>query len=262
MEAHVIGFAMWVKAVEKAKSTDPDKVIDALPGIEAPNLTGGVSKMLPNHHITKPVFIGEVRADGQFEVVWKTPGLVPGDAWSKDLEGSKDLVGDWVNKKCGNFNTKTNKCGGANDADAPLVSFYRYREAAAHAAASSSPGTDEMRCPESPGRAPVDACLLARPSAARAQAFDDALEHFANEFSRNRNGVGGRRQRRSVGGRVIEALKDGRLLFSADEKRVYIKDRPQAHRRRDRPAVAGERRRHRAGRQQSLRGVIDAAIGG
>jgi len=56
MEAHVIGFAMWVKAVEKAKSTDPDKVIEALPGIEAPNLTGGTSKMLPNHHITKPVF--------------------------------------------------------------------------------------------------------------------------------------------------------------------------------------------------------------
>src|SRR5882724_11267465 len=111
MEAHVIGFAMWVKAVEKAKSTDPDKVIDALPGIEAPNLTGGISKMLPNHHITKPVLIGEVRADGQFDVVWKTPGLVAGDAWSKELEGSKDLVGDWVTHKCGNWNTKTNKCG-------------------------------------------------------------------------------------------------------------------------------------------------------
>jgi urea transport system substrate-binding protein len=111
MEAHVIGFAMWVAAVEKAKSTDPDKVIDALPGIKAPNLTGGMSEMLPNHHITKPVFIGEVRADGQFDVVWKTPGLVPGDAWSKELAESKDLVGDWVGKKCGNFNTKTNKCG-------------------------------------------------------------------------------------------------------------------------------------------------------
>ena len=111
MEAHVIGFAMWVKAVEKAKLTDPDKVIDALPGIEAPNLTGGVSKMLPNHHITKPVLIGEVRADGQFDVVWKTPGLVAGDAWSKELEGSKDLVGDWVTHKCGNWNVKTNKCG-------------------------------------------------------------------------------------------------------------------------------------------------------
>ncbi|MDN4986841.1 urea ABC transporter substrate-binding protein [Bradyrhizobium arachidis] len=113
MEAHVIGFNMWVKAVEKVKSTDPDKVIDALPGIETPNLTGGIAKMLPNHHITKPVFIGEIKGNGQFDVVWKTPSLVPGDAWSKELDGSKDLIGDWVGKKCGNFNTKTNKCLGS-----------------------------------------------------------------------------------------------------------------------------------------------------
>ena len=111
MEAHVIGFAMWVKAVEAAKSTDPDKVIDALPGIKAPNLTGGTSEMLANHHITKPVFIGEIKGDGQFDVVWKTDGLVPGDAWSKELDGSKDLVADWVKLKCGNYNTKTSKCG-------------------------------------------------------------------------------------------------------------------------------------------------------
>ena len=45
-------------------------------------------------------------------MVWKTPGLVAGDAWSKELEGSRDLIGDWVGKKCGNYNTKTNKCGG------------------------------------------------------------------------------------------------------------------------------------------------------
>ncbi|MCA0418238.1 MAG: urea ABC transporter substrate-binding protein [Proteobacteria bacterium] len=113
MEAHVVGFAMWVKAVQKAGTVDPDKVIEALPGIEAPNLTGGISKMLPNHHITKPVFIGEIKDDGQFDVVWKTSGLVPGDAWSKELDGSKDLVGDWVEKKCGNFNVKTGKCGAA-----------------------------------------------------------------------------------------------------------------------------------------------------
>lgn len=112
MEAHVIGFNMWVKAVEKVKSTDADKVIAALPGTEAPNLTGGVSKMLPNHHITKPVFIGEIKGNGQFDVVYKTKDLVPGDAWSKELEGSKDLIGDWVDKKCGNYNVKTNKCGG------------------------------------------------------------------------------------------------------------------------------------------------------
>ncbi|MBI1205015.1 MAG: urea ABC transporter substrate-binding protein [Rhodopseudomonas sp.] len=111
MEAHYIGFNMWVKAVEKAKSTDPDKVIAALPGIKQANLTGGISEMLPNHYITKPVLIGEVRADGQFDVVWKTKGLVKGDAWSNYLPGSKDLVADWVKLKCGNYNTVTKKCG-------------------------------------------------------------------------------------------------------------------------------------------------------
>jgi urea transport system substrate-binding protein len=102
-----------VKAVEKVKSTDADKVIDALPGIETANLTGGTAKVLPNHHITKPVYIGEIKANGQFDVVWKTPAEVPGDAWSKELPDSKDLVGDWVGKKCGNYNTKTNKCLGS-----------------------------------------------------------------------------------------------------------------------------------------------------
>ena len=113
MEAHVIGFNMWVKAVEKVKSTDPDKVIDALPGIEAANLTGGTSKMLPNHHITKPVFIGEIKADGQFDVVWKTPGLVPGAAWSPILDDSKNLVADWTAPmSCGNYDTVAKKCIG------------------------------------------------------------------------------------------------------------------------------------------------------
>jgi urea transport system substrate-binding protein len=111
MEAHYIGFNMWVKAVEKAKSTDPDKVIDAIVGVEVPNLTGGTSKMLPNHHITKPVLVGEILEDGQFATVWQTDGLVPGDAWSDHLPGSKDLISDWPGKNCGNFNTKTGKCG-------------------------------------------------------------------------------------------------------------------------------------------------------
>jgi urea transport system substrate-binding protein len=114
MEAHIIGFNMWVKAVEKAKTTDVDKVTDAMIGIESPNMTGGVAKMLPNHHLTKPVLIGEVRADGQFDVVWKTTGLVPGDAWSDFLPGSKDIEADWVTLKCGNYNTKTKTCSGQN----------------------------------------------------------------------------------------------------------------------------------------------------
>src|SRR5665213_1923886 len=57
MEDTYIGFTMWVKAVEKAKSVDADKVIDALPGTKTPNLTGGAAEVLPNHHITKPVVI-------------------------------------------------------------------------------------------------------------------------------------------------------------------------------------------------------------
>lgn len=113
MEATVIGFNMWVKAVEKAGTVNADKVIDTLPGIEAPNLTGGVSKMLPNHHITKPVLVGEIRGDGQLDVVWQTKGLVPGDAWTDFLPGSKDLEADWVSLKCGNYNTVTKKCGGS-----------------------------------------------------------------------------------------------------------------------------------------------------
>ena len=113
MEAHYIGFNMWVKAVEKAGTVEVDKVIDALPGIEQANLTGAVSKMLPNHHITKPVLIGEIQDDGQFEVVWKTEGLVEGDAWSDFLEGSKDLTADWTPPiSCGNYDTVKKTCLG------------------------------------------------------------------------------------------------------------------------------------------------------
>ena len=114
MEAHYIGFNLWVKAVEKAKTTDVNKVIAALPGLETPNLTGGMAKVLPNHHITKPVLIGEVKADGQFNVVWKSAGLVPGDAWSDYLPGSKDIEADWVTLNCGNYNKVTKKCSGQN----------------------------------------------------------------------------------------------------------------------------------------------------
>ena len=113
MEAHYIGFNMWVEAVEKAGTTDPAAVIDAMIGVAVPNLTGGFSAMMPNHHITKPVLIGEIQDDGQFNTVWETSGLVVGDEWSDYLEGSKDLISDWrAPMSCGNFNVKTGKCGG------------------------------------------------------------------------------------------------------------------------------------------------------
>jgi urea transport system substrate-binding protein len=113
MEAHVIGFNMWVKAVEKAGSFEPDKVIDAMIGVSVPNLTGGLSTMMPNHHITKPVYIGEIQGDGQLNTVWQTPGTVVAQEWSPYLEGSRDLIADWRKPlSCGNLNVKTGKCGG------------------------------------------------------------------------------------------------------------------------------------------------------
>jgi urea transport system substrate-binding protein len=114
MEAHYIGFNLWVKAVEAAGSTDADAVIDSIVGLETPNLTGGTATMLANHHITKPVLIGEIQDDGQFFVVWETEDLVPGDAWSDFLPESKMLEADWTAPiNCGNYNTETKACLGS-----------------------------------------------------------------------------------------------------------------------------------------------------
>jgi len=115
MEAHYLGFKMWIEAVKKAGTTEPAAVQDAIIGVSVPNLTGGYATMMPNHHITKPVLIGEIQDDGQFEVVWETSGTVAGDAWSDFLPGSKDLISDWrAPLSCGNYNVKTSKCSGQN----------------------------------------------------------------------------------------------------------------------------------------------------
>jgi urea transport system substrate-binding protein len=117
MEAHFIGFNMWVEAVKKAGTTDTDPVAEAIIGVSVPNLSGGYSTMMPNHHITKPVLIGEIQENGQFEIVWQTAGLVVGDEWSDYLPDSKDLISDWRKPlSCGNFNVATAKCGGAGAA--------------------------------------------------------------------------------------------------------------------------------------------------
>ncbi|MEA1048317.1 urea ABC transporter substrate-binding protein [Lamprobacter modestohalophilus] len=114
MEAHKIGFDLWVQAVEKAGTTDTNAVEKAIVGLTTSNLSGGTAKMLPNHHITKPVLIGEIQDDGQFAIVYQTEEEVPGDAWSDYLEGSKDLIADWTDPiNCGNYNTETKKCLGA-----------------------------------------------------------------------------------------------------------------------------------------------------
>lgn len=115
MEATYIGFNMWVKAVEKAGTTESNAVQDALIGVTVPNLSGSYATMMPNHHITKPVLIGEIQEDGQFQVVDETPTTVVADEWSDYLPGSKDFIADWRKPlSCGNFNVKTGKCGGSS----------------------------------------------------------------------------------------------------------------------------------------------------
>lgn len=116
MEATYIGFKAWAEAVEKAGTTEVDDVRSAMYGIKVPNLTGGVAEVLPNHHFTKPVLIGEIQEDGQFEIVWETESEVPGDAWTDHLPESAKLISDWQNPavNCGNYNTETKKCSGQN----------------------------------------------------------------------------------------------------------------------------------------------------
>jgi len=109
MEATYIGFKMWVQAVEKAGTTDVDAVREAMYGQEVPNLTGTTAKMLPNHHLTKPVLIGEIQADGQFDIISQTEP-VAGDAWTDFLPESAVLDSDWPGLGCGMYNSDTKTC--------------------------------------------------------------------------------------------------------------------------------------------------------
>ncbi len=90
MEASWIGFHMWVQAVQKAKSTDTDKVVAAMAGQTFKAPSGIMSTMdMKNHHLHKSVFIGEITGDGQFNVVWKTPGPVKAQPWSPFIPENK-----------------------------------------------------------------------------------------------------------------------------------------------------------------------------
>jgi urea transport system substrate-binding protein len=95
MEATYIGIHMWAQAVKKAGTTDVNKVITAMAGQTFPAPGGFMSKMdEKNHHLHKPVFIGEVKADGQFKVVWKTPGPVKAQPWSPFIAGNDTKKGE------------------------------------------------------------------------------------------------------------------------------------------------------------------------
>ncbi len=109
MEAHYIGFNMWVNAVTAAGTTEVDAVREAMWGQEFPNLTGGTAVMGTNHHLSKPVLIGEIRADGQFDIISSTEP-VEGDAWTDFLPDSAVLTADWKELGCGMYNTQTETC--------------------------------------------------------------------------------------------------------------------------------------------------------
>jgi urea transport system substrate-binding protein len=95
MEAHYIGFNMWVHAVEQAGTTDIDAVRQAMYGQKVDAPSGFVAVMNTNHHLSKPVMIGEIQANGQFDIVWQTKQAIKADAWSPYLAEDKGKVADW-----------------------------------------------------------------------------------------------------------------------------------------------------------------------
>ena len=117
MEAHYIGFNMWVKAVEKAGTTDHDAVIDAMIGVSYPNLSGDYCD---DDAEPPPDQAGADRRGAgrrMFNVVWQTPGLVVAQPWSPYLPESKNLIGDWLPPmSCGSYDVVAGKCLGSGKA--------------------------------------------------------------------------------------------------------------------------------------------------
>ncbi|HEV2335657.1 MAG TPA: urea ABC transporter substrate-binding protein [Stellaceae bacterium] len=103
MEATYIGFKMWTHAVEQAGTTDVDAVRQAMYGQKVQAPSGPIEVMNTNHHLSKPVMIGEIRPDGQFDVVWQTKSVIKADAWSPYLAEDKGKIADWTYPwVCGN----------------------------------------------------------------------------------------------------------------------------------------------------------------
>src|SRR5580700_4478264 len=103
MEAHYIGFKMWAQAVRQAGTTDVDAVRQAMYGQKVQAPSGFTAIMNTNHHLSKPVMIGEIRPDGQFDVVWQTKEAIKADAWSPYLPEDKGKIADWTYPwVCGN----------------------------------------------------------------------------------------------------------------------------------------------------------------
>lgn len=90
MEASRTGILMWKAAVEKAGTTDVDAVRKAMIGQSLNTPSGYLEVMGANHHLSKPVMIGEIKADGQFNVIYKTPTAIPAKPWSQYIQGNEN----------------------------------------------------------------------------------------------------------------------------------------------------------------------------
>jgi urea transport system substrate-binding protein len=97
MEATVVGMKMWKAAVEKAGTTEVNAVRKAMYGQKVAAPSGFTLEMGDNHHLYKPVMIGEVKADGQFNVVWKTPKALRAQPWSPYIQGNAGKADKVVN---------------------------------------------------------------------------------------------------------------------------------------------------------------------
>ncbi len=96
MEATYTGFKMWTQAVQQAGTTDVNAVRQAMYGQKVKTPSGLVEVMNTNHHLSKPVLIGEIQPDAQFSIVWQTKGAIKADAWSPFIPESAKLVADWT----------------------------------------------------------------------------------------------------------------------------------------------------------------------
>jgi urea transport system substrate-binding protein len=89
MEATYVGINMWAEAVKKAGTTDVAAVSKAMAGMSFKAPSGFTLQMdAKNHHLHKPVMIGEVQPNGQFSVVWKTKAPIRAQPWSPFIPGN------------------------------------------------------------------------------------------------------------------------------------------------------------------------------
>ena len=94
MESAYILFHMWAQAVQQAGTTDVDAVRAAMIGQTFKSPSGVQVTMLPNHHMAKPVMIGEIQANGQFSIVYQSEALQP-KPWSPYVEANAGKVANW-----------------------------------------------------------------------------------------------------------------------------------------------------------------------